>query len=359
MATQTDSTNSIKNLLIVFLVILVFYLLSVLSSILLPLVLALLFAILFQPTIMFLRKKKVPKIIILPTISILTLGILFGIGMIISDTASDIVSQQDYLLTRLVAKIEMTIGWINSTFHTKFNLDLVIKELYNNTDNEAISNAVGGVAMGLGSFFGSFSMFALYYVLLLAGMSDYRRYISYVGGSQDSQTLLKEYENIQHSVFSYMYIKTLISLATGLFTFLVCYFFEIKFALFWGFTAFLLNFIPSIGSIIGTIFPILMSIVQFDSFQPILLLGVLLTSIQFTLGNIVEPIIMGNKLRLNTLTVLFGLVFWGYIWGITGMILSVPLLVIMKIVLERFPSFSIFGRIMGYPEKGAVYNEDF
>lgn len=351
MNEQDNILVSIRNVLIVFLAILIFYILSAMSSILLPLVLALLFAILFQPLIMFLRNKKVPRIIILPTISIITLGILFGVGVIITDTAENILEQQDYLLTRLVAKIEMTMSWINKTIGSNFNLDSVISELYNNTDSTALSDAAGGIAKGLGSFFGSFSMFALYYVLLLAGMSEYKKYIRYVGGDKNSDSLLKEYENIQYSVFSYMYIKTIISIATGLFTFLTCYFFGIKFALFWGFTAFLLNFIPSIGSIIGTVFPILMSVIQFDTFQTIFLLSVIIISIQFTLGNIVEPIIMGNRLRLNTLTVLFGLVFWGYIWGITGMILSVPLLVIMKIVLERFPSFSMFGRVMGYPDK--------
>jgi predicted PurR-regulated permease PerM len=352
---STEVLLSIRNVLIIFLVILIFFVIQELSSILIPLVLAILFAVLFQPLIMFLRRKKVPKLIILPTISIITLGILFGVGMIISDTASKLVEQQDYLLTRLVAKIELTLDWINSIAGSTLNMDSVVDELYKNTNSDAISNTLSGIAVGLGNFFGSFAMFALYYVLLLAGMSEYKRYIGYVGGD-DNGNLLREYENIQHSVFSYMYIKTIISLTTGLFTFLTCYFFGIKFALFWGFTAFLLNFIPSIGSIIGTVFPILMSIIQFDSFQPIFFLAIILTSIQFTLGNLVEPIIMGSRLRLNTLTVIFGLVFWGYIWGITGMILSVPMLVIMKIILERFSSFSIVGRIMGYPDKNSTTN---
>ena len=352
---REENMLAIRNILIIFLAILMFYVISELSSILLPLVLALLIAILFQPLIIFLRRKKVPKLIILPTVSIITLGVLFIFGLIISDTTAQILEQQDYLLQRLISKVEQTLEWINSLFGSTLKMDSMIANLSSAENGQAFSNAAGGIAKGLGNFLGSFTMFSLYYILLLSGMSEYKRYLRYVGGKTQSESLLKEYENIQHSVFSYMLIKTIVSLATGLFTFLTCYFFGVKFAMFWGFTAFILNFIPSIGSIISAVFPILMGIIQFDTFQPIFFLALILFVIQFTLGNLVEPMIMGSRLRLNTLTVIFGLVFWGYIWGIPGLILSVPLLVIMKIIFERFPSFSMVGRIMGYPDKNTPH----
>jgi predicted PurR-regulated permease PerM len=127
--------------------------------------------------------------------------------------------------------------------------------------------------------------------------------------------------------------------------------FGIKFAVFWAFLAFIFSYVPNIGSTLSTILPILMAVIQLDSIESLLIFAILLVAMHFVMGNVVEPIIMGNRLRLNTLTVLFGLVFWGYIWGIPGMILSVPLLVIMKIILERYPEVSIIGRVMGYPEK--------
>ena len=350
---RDENLFAIRNILIIFLAVLIFPVLSELSSIILPLVLALLFAILFQPLIMFLRKKKIPKWIILPTVSIITLGVLFVIGLILSDTINQIVDQQEYLLKRLVSKIEQMLEWINGLFGLGLKMDSVLESLYSGENSNALSTAAGGLAKELGDFLGAFTMFALYYVILLSGMSEYKRYLRYVSGPEKSETLLKEYENIQKTVFSYMYIKVIISIVSGVLTFLTCYFFGIKFALFWGFTAFLLNFIPSIGSVISTFFPTMMALIQFDSFKPVIFLLIILISIESIIGNLIEPKIMGNRMRLNTLTVVFGLVFWGYIWGIPGMILSVPLLVIMKIILERFPSFSILGRIMGFPDKKA------
>ncbi|MDX9791067.1 MAG: AI-2E family transporter [Candidatus Kapaibacterium sp.] len=342
--------NSIKIVVIFFAAVLLFYLLNQLSSILLPLVLALLIAILVQPFINFLLRKGLPKWLILPTFSILSLAVLFGIGLIISNTISQIVDEQNYLLSRLLLKIDALLIWINETFNARLDSTLLVSEIYQSFGEGGIPEALSGFASNLGSFFGSFLFFSLYYVMLLAGMANYEEYLRYVGGEKGA-AVLREYENIRHSIFSYMWIKVLISVVTGLLTFVICVSFNIKFAIFWGFLAFLLNFIPNIGSIIGTILPILMGLIQLDSLGEITIMASLLIALQFLMGNLIEPIIMGNTLRINTLTVLFGLVFWGYIWGIPGMILSVPLLVIMKIIMERSPEFSFFARLMGYPIK--------
>ncbi len=342
--------KTVKSILIFFAAVVLFYLLNLLASILLPLVLALLFAILVQPFINYLLKKGLPKWLILPTFSILSLAVLFGIGMIFSGTISQIVEEQSYLLSRLLLKIDGLLIWINETFNAKLDSTLLVSELYQSLGSGGIPEALSTLASSLGSFFGSFLFFALYYVILLAGMANYEGYLNYVGGDKGA-VIIREYENIRTAVFSYMWIKVLVSLATGILTFVICTSFGIKFAVLWGFMAFLLNFIPNIGSIISTILPIVMGVIELDSISSIGLLALLLVSVQFTIGNVIEPIIMGNTLRINTLSVLVGLVFWGYIWGIPGMILSVPLLVIMKIIFERSPGFNIFARVMGYSPK--------
>lgn len=163
-----------------------------------------------------------------------------------------------------------------------------------------------------------------------------------------------KYMQMQNSIISYMIWKTLISLFTGALVAGVCYLFDIKFAIFWGFLAFILNYIPSIGSIAATIPPILMGIIELESLNAILLLTALLTAIQVIVGNLVEPLIMGNRLKLNTLTVLFGLVFWGYLWGVIGMMLSVPLMVVLKIVLEQTESLGFIARMMETPDDNIV-----
>ena len=345
---MTDST--IKRILIFFAAVLIFYLMSSLASILLPLVLALLVALIVQPPMIFLTNKGLPKWLILPTFSILSLIILFGIGSIISDTAGQLVDQEQFFVSRFLMKTDEALIWINNTFRLNWDTTFLVSELYKSIQSGWLNSFIANIASEIGSFISSFLFFALYYVMLLSGMSHYKSYISYVGGD-NSESFLHEYENVQRQVFSYMWIKTLINIGTGLLTFTICIIFGIKFAIFWAFLAFIFSFVPNIGSILSTILPILMAVIQLDSIESLLLFAVLLVAMHFVMGNVVEPIIMGNRLRLNTLTVLFGLVFWGYIWGIPGMILSVPLLVIMKLILERFPEVSIIGRVMGYPDK--------
>ena len=344
------SDNTIKNILIVFLMVLVFYLLSVLSSIIIPLVLALLCAILFQPMIMFFLKKGVPKFLMLPIISIISLSILFVIGLVTADTVTQIAEQKDFLISKFLLKLDALLVQINELFHLKLDSTMLVAELYSMIKEGWLADFAGSLASELGSFASSFLWFALYYVMLLAGMSGYREYIRYVGGRKADE-LLHEYEVIQSSIVSYMGIKTILSLLVGTLTYLVCVFYGVKFAMFWGFIAFILNFIPSIGSILGTVLPILMGVIQLDSITDVGVMSIILIVMHFSIGNIVEPIVMGGQLRINTLTVLFGLVFWGFVWGIPGMVLSVPLLVIMKIILERSQSTEMIGRLMGYPDK--------
>lgn len=345
-----NDDKTIKNLLIFFFVVILFYLLKELSTILLPFVLALLMVLVVQPLINYLQSKKVPNWLILPLIAIITLAIIFGVGFIFVNTISNIYDQKDFLLSKLLTKTDYLLTFINSTFNLKLDTTLLVSEVYKSFVGGTLGNLLSNIVGSLGSFFSSFLFFALYYVMLLAGIANYKEFLIYVGGYKQ-EAVLNEYENLQKSVNSYIVIKTLISIATGLLTYVIAEIFGIQFSLFWGFVAFIFNFIPNIGSIAGVLLPVTMSVIQLDSFQQILTFSLLLIVMQFLMGNFVEPIIMGNRLRLNTPTVLIGLVFWGYIWGIPGMILSVPLLVIIKIILEKYPEYSMIARLMGYPDK--------
>lgn len=137
------------------------------------------------------------------------------------------------------------------------------------------------------------------------------------------------------------------SLCTGVGYGLTCWIFDIDFALFWGFLAFVLNFIPTVGSIIATIPPLLLGLIQLASPGAVFGLFGLLLTIQFSFGNIIEPKLMGNSLSLNTVVVILGLVFWGYLWGVAGMVLSVPMLVLFKVILAQFDEAKIIVRLMG------------
>lgn len=342
--------NTTKNILTVFLVVLSFYLLSVLQGILIPLVLAFLFASLFQPFILFLKRKNFPKFLILPFIAIITLGIFFAIFQIILQTSSEISAQSDFLLNSLNDKFNAIVAWLNQVAKQYFNSRVTIRSIKSIFTTERVSFIAGNLASTIGSFTGSFFMFALYYIVLLSSLSEYKKFIPHVAGEKNKKKFLDYYEIIQKSIVSYISIKTFLCILTGVLTYIICVFFGLKFAFLWGFLAFLFYYIPTIGPIISEIPPLLMAIIQFDSINPIIFLFLSLIVLYTIMGNILEPVIMGNRLKLNTLTVIFGLIFWGYLWGISGMIISVPLLVMLKLVFEHFPALRGISRLMGTPE---------
>ncbi len=111
----------------------------------------------------------------------------------------------------------------------------------------------------------------------------------------------------------------------------------VDFAFFWAFLIFLLNYIPTIGSLIATFFPATVALLQFGAYTEALLVLIIIGTIQVIVGNVIEPKIMGKSLNISSLVVLLALSFWGTIWGVVGMILSVPITVMLIIVLARFP----------------------
>jgi AI-2 transport protein TqsA len=337
--------RSIRNILLVFLFILAFWLLNILSSLLLPLVFATLVVIMYQPLMIFLRKHKFPTGVIVPIIATLTILIILIIINIFIDTIGKFTEQSDFLAVQFIKKVEAIISKIDDLTHSRLNLDNITEYLLGLFNSTSLTKALSSFAAGVGNFGKSFFMFALYFVILLGGMTNYEEYISYV--VKADQRFIDEIASLQRSVSTYMTIKVIVSASTGIIVSLICIFFGLKFAVFFGFLTFLLNFIPSIGSIIATIPPVLMAIIQFDTFQRPIIILIILFVLQMSIGNFIEPKIMGDRLRLNTVTVIFGLVFWGIIWGIPGMLLSVPLLVILKLIFEYSDSLSVIARVMG------------
>ncbi len=144
------------------------------------------------------------------------------------------------------------------------------------------------------------------------------------------------FRQIDRDIRRYLFLKTLISLATGVMFWAILEAFGVELALVFGVITFVLNFIPSIGSIIATALPIPIALVQFETLGPVLLLLVLLTTVQMIIGNGIDPLLMGQNLNLSPVTVLAALVFWGLLWGVVGMLLAAPLTAILRIVLAQF-----------------------
>ncbi len=148
--------------------------------------------------------------------------------------------------------------------------------------------------------------------------------------------ILSALHQIKTDVGSYFLIKTWVSLITATLSYMVMMIFWVDFALFWAFVIFAFNFIPTVGSVIAVLFPVALALVQFDSYYSVIFLLWWLSWVQVLMWNIVEPKFVGNKLNLSPLLIILSLGFWGYIWGIPGMILSVPIMVILNIILSKF-----------------------
>jgi len=145
--------------------------------------------------------------------------------------------------------------------------------------------------------------------------------------------------NISDSIRRYIWIKTLVSLVTAVLSYGVLRWIGVDFAETWAILVFVLNFIPNIGAILAVTFPALIALVQFDTLTPFFTLILGLTAMQVAMGSILEPILMGNTLNMSPFAIILGLAFWGTIWGIVGMFLSVPILVLVMIVCAHIPSW--------------------
>ncbi len=145
-------------------------------------------------------------------------------------------------------------------------------------------------------------------------------------------------ERISGSVRTYITVKTFVSLLTGGLSYLILRFLGIDFAEFWAFFIFLMNFIPSIGSLVATGLVSLFALLQFESGSMLFLTLIGIGTIQLVVGSYLDPRLLGRSLNISPLVVLLSLALWGSIWGIIGMVLSVPLMVMLMIILAQFPA---------------------
>jgi predicted PurR-regulated permease PerM len=342
----------------VFLLIVVLIIFSQLATILQPLFLAIMAAMIFQPLILKMTEKRIPLIVVLPIVAVITLTVIAVIGSIVVTTGIEISNQSEYLVSRFQDKFMALIDWGVNVFRLEEQYAKLQTDMFSVISIKTVTGFAGDIAQNIGSFSSSFLMFALYYIMILPGMANYKRYISFVGQEGKSgESLMHNFEKIHKTIMGYLSVKNTTSLITATIFYVLCLFFGIKFAIFWAFLTYVLNFIPTIGSIIATFFPTIMLFIQTDSYGVLAFFFILAGTVQFLVGSIIEPIIMSNKLSLNTVTVLIGLFFWGAMWGVTGMMLSVPLMVILRLILERIPNLAIIGRMMGSSKPGRDENK--
>ncbi|MDZ7797375.1 MAG: AI-2E family transporter [Candidatus Marinimicrobia bacterium] len=152
---------------------------------------------------------------------------------------------------------------------------------------------------------------------------------------------------IKKKIQTFISRKTIISLGTAISAMIIASFFKLDFIIVIGLITFLLNFIPSIGSFIATIFPVLIYLLQFGFDSKFILLAILLTASQFLFGNVLDPRFLGHGLKLSPLFIVVSLFFWFWLWGPIGMIICVPLQSIIALILQYTGGSFILRAIMG------------
>ncbi|HWS05445.1 MAG TPA: AI-2E family transporter [Burkholderiaceae bacterium] len=200
-----------------------------------------------------------------------------------------------------------------------------------------LQRLLGSMVVSVSSIVASVFIVLLYATFLLLEQRTFTEKLSKLSTDpRGVQRILDVTGDINRRVGSYLALKTMISILLGVVCWAIMAFFGLEFAPFWAALITLLNFVPYIGSLLAVLFPVVMSVVQFENLGTVLWLLMSLTLAQFVIGNFIDPYLMGNSLNLSPFAILVSLAIWTELWGIPGAFLAVPLTAVIAIVLSSF-----------------------
>ena len=346
-----NNLKTTNTLLLIIVIPVVFYILKILSFIFIPLILSMFIALLFLPFMRWMQKHGIPKFFrILTVISIITGVIIFG-GEVIELISKQILSADSELLNKAQLKLTNLIVSIENLFGIQRveggNVILHYLKKSNKFSN------FGSTVDFIGDTLSMSLMTVFFVVLLIAESINFQKLLN--------QTILKQkfssvrvFMKIEKDLIKFIIVKFFISLFTGIGIALGCFIFGIDFPVLWGLIAFLLNFIQMVGSFVSVIITALFALVELDATGTWFLFVLFLTGVQVLFGSIVEPIFMGKSFSINVITILIMLLFWGFLWGVPGLIIAIPITVFIKIILEQYPSTRVIATLMAGPEKQII-----
>jgi AI-2 transport protein TqsA len=338
--------KAVAGLLAVLVTMAVGMLLIEMKAVMLPFIIAMYLSYLFKPIISFLKKRRIPVFVGLIVVLVLVSGIIFGLSMILYSSIDAFVAalpRYQFKLERILNSVVLEIYGIAAQFDVNLNEVDWRDAIQLSSLTDIATSSAGGFL----NFFTNAILILLFMMFILAGTGDMTAKIEVAFKDHQSDKMASIIGSIDDKVRQYLFTKTLLSLLTGTISTIILLIMGVDFALLWGFLIFLLNFIPNIGSIFATILPVLISLLQFDSIGPAILVAILLVLTQFIMGNVVEPRMMAFSLNLSPLLVLVSLGIWAWIWGIWGMILSVPIMATLKIIMEHIEPLAPLAHVMG------------
>lgn len=330
-------TRAISTSLVVLATIAVFYVLVVGQAFLVPLAVALMvwyvinalsrtFARILPNK--FLSEDNTPNWVTL-ILALLSIGLFFSLAI---DMVSSNISEVRAAAPEYKANFDILIGKIsaNSQFDVLENIKATVSNL-------KIAPIIQTLASTFTNMIGNVSIVLFYVMFMLLEQGTFQKKIRAIFPDQNQRgSVMSILSHAQEDIQTYLWIKTLTSTITGMVSYGVLLAVGVDFAGFWAFTIFMLNFIPTIGSIIATLFPALLALIQFDTIGPFLVVLIGVGAVQVMVGNFLEPKLMGNSLNVSPFVVMMSLTLWGSIWGIAGMFLSVPITVMLLIVFAHF-----------------------
>ncbi|WP_235297052.1 AI-2E family transporter [Portibacter marinus] len=273
-------------------------------------------------------RNNIHKAITITLSSIFILLILFSIGSLITTNINGMIAvAPSYRINfeQQISKIATSIGYSRATdiqtLSTQMEFDSFLR----------------GLLMSSRKVAQQFSIILLYTLFLLLEQSTFAKKIVALGMGKDRRERLSVImQGINEGVRTYLGVKLIASIATGLLSYGVLRFVGLDFAVFWAFIIFIFNFIPTIGSITATIFPSLVALVQFETLTPFFIVLIGVGVIQIIIGGILEPKFYGDSLNISPFVIVLSLVMWGLLWGVVGMLLCVPITVILIKIFAQF-----------------------
>jgi len=310
--------------------------LKITATVVLPFIIAILLAFILDPLVRALEKVHVPRFL---AILLIIAGIGFGLylaGLILFSSGKTILSQYPRYEKRFLE----IYGWIAGFFGLPYDehqtfIDNIWGQL--GVRNQ-IRNYTLSITNGFIDFLKSLVMVLLFMVFLLLEAAHLEEKIAIAFEHRFSGSIRSIVEAIVRQVSRYLTIKFFVSLATGILVSLGLALLHVDFWLIWGVISFILNFIPTIGSIAAGAGVTLFALLQFwPHGWPVVGAFLVMLFVNFVIGNILEPQIQGDNLGISPFVVLVSLLAWGWLWGFVGLVLAVPMTVIVKIICEHEP----------------------
>ena len=316
------------------------------ATIILPFTIALLLAFVLYPMVTFLEKLHIPRIIsIILSVIIIIAGLgIFGVGLFSSF--------KTILATYPKYENRLTEIYLSLAEFFDLSYDDRLSFFENLWAQLGVRSQVRIITLSLSNSFIVFlkdaMMVSLFVVFLLIEAGYFKGKVDMAFENHRSGQIQKISVDVIRQVSRYLSIKFVISLVTAMVVAISLNLVGLEFALVWGVIQFILNFIPSIGSITVGVGATLFALLQFwPNAAPIILVALIMLGTNMIIGNVVEPKIMGDNLGLSPIAVLLSLVAWGWLWGFAGMIMAVPMTVIIRIICENLPFLEPVSVILG------------